>query len=367
VFQLLVRCSAFCPSLTFTIERQNKILSLVTTFGCRRRGRRIDEAPNSTNAWTTLCAIRNGKIFIYQIHLAMSKRTKLIIGIGILITLLAIAAPIFYYVKDFHDIHRSSNPSDWGTFGDFFAGILNPLISLLTLIVTIIIAVNISRIEKRNHDEAVHSPVKPLFTIDPGDFFSSDISNTGLTVEQDFYDYARPQGPAGPNDYLSKQFYLKIFNKGLGIATQVNVTFEIDLNELKQLLLIDDTKINVAAGDIKTDEDGRKFIVLTIKSDHYNYHGFFFKIWSRERSGLGVVDKGEEVKAAIPSQIMGAFQLYNLIRRLRNSDTNFPAISVKFTYKNIHGKELNSKFMVGLFHIHDYPSYSMFRIAQEQI
>jgi hypothetical protein len=32
VFQLSVRCSAFCPGLTFTIERQNKFLSLVTTF-----------------------------------------------------------------------------------------------------------------------------------------------------------------------------------------------------------------------------------------------------------------------------------------------------------------------------------------------
>jgi len=50
VFQPLVRFSAFCPSLTFTIEQRNKILSLVTTFSCRRRGRRIDEAPNSTNA-----------------------------------------------------------------------------------------------------------------------------------------------------------------------------------------------------------------------------------------------------------------------------------------------------------------------------
>jgi len=60
VFQLSVRCSAFCPSLIFTIEQQtafakataveNKILSLVKTFSSRRRGRRIDEAPNSTNA-----------------------------------------------------------------------------------------------------------------------------------------------------------------------------------------------------------------------------------------------------------------------------------------------------------------------------
>ena len=38
VFHRSVRCSAFCPSLTFTIEQQNKILSLVTTFSCRRWG-----------------------------------------------------------------------------------------------------------------------------------------------------------------------------------------------------------------------------------------------------------------------------------------------------------------------------------------
>jgi hypothetical protein len=46
----------FVPSLTFTIEQQNKFLSLVTTFDQRRRGRRIDEVPNSTNA-LTLAAI----------------------------------------------------------------------------------------------------------------------------------------------------------------------------------------------------------------------------------------------------------------------------------------------------------------------
>jgi hypothetical protein len=56
VVQLSVTLFSFLSRLTFTIERQNKFLSLVTTFGCRRRGRRMDEVPNSTNAWT-LCVI----------------------------------------------------------------------------------------------------------------------------------------------------------------------------------------------------------------------------------------------------------------------------------------------------------------------
>lgn len=289
------------------------------------------------------------------------------IVLGSIIALLAILAPIYYYRRDFHELPRSSDPADWGTFGDFFGGILNPLISLLTLIITIIIAVRISKIEKRNHDEAVHSPVKPLFTIDTAEFYSADISAIGLSVERDFYDYNPPQQPAGPHDYLSKQFHLKVFNKGLGIATNVNVTFELDLNELNTLLAIDDPRIKVTTSDIRTDEDGRKFSVLTIKSDVFNYQGFFYKIWAMERRGLGVVDKGEEVEVTIPSQMMGAFQLHNLIRRLKNEDKPFPTMYVTLNYKNIHGKPLNSKFRVGLLHILDYASYSRFRIIQEHI
>ncbi len=44
VVQLQQRCSSFFFSLTFTIEHQNKILSLVTTFTRSRRGCRMDEA-----------------------------------------------------------------------------------------------------------------------------------------------------------------------------------------------------------------------------------------------------------------------------------------------------------------------------------
>ncbi len=310
------------------------------------------------------------KIVLYNLSVKdttnMTTQTKWIIGIASLIALLAITAPIYYYVNDFHELPRSSKPSDWGTFGDFFGGILNPILSLLTLIVTIIIAVHISKIEKRNHDETVHSPVKPLFTIGTGEFFSSDISRNGQTIERDFYDYEPPQQPAGSYDYLSKQFYLKVFNKGLGIATDINAVFELNLDELKSLLIIDDPKIKVTTSDLKTDEDGRKSIVLNIQSKHFNYHGSS-KIWAMERYGLGVIDKGEEVKAGIPSQMIGAFKLYNLVRRLKGKDETFPTIFVTFSYKNIHGRSLSAKFRVGLFHIHDYGHYSMFKILQEQI
>lgn len=297
----------------------------------------------------------------------MSKKAKSIIAVFSIFALFAIAAPIYFYIKDFHELPRSSDPAEWGPFGDFFGGILNPIISMLTLIVTVIIAVTISKIEKRHHEETFHSQVKPLITIESSQFFSSDISRIGPTVEKDFYDYTPPQEPAGPDDYFLKPFYLKINNLGLGIASQVSITFEIELSELRRLLVIDDPKLQVSASDVKTEEDGREFITLSIKSDPFNYQGFFFKIWGKERYGLGVIDRDKEVKALVPSQMMGAFQLHNLIRRLKSNDIIFPTIVVTFAFKDIHGKALESKFKVALVHVHDYLHYSIFRIIQEEI
>lgn len=298
----------------------------------------------------------------------MTKTTKLIIALTTLFAIIAIAAPIYFYVKDFHALQRSTDPADWGTFGDYFGGILNPIISLLTLIVTIVIAVIISRIDKRNHEETVHNPVKPFFVIGDGYFYSSDISNIGVTVEQDYYDYNEPTGPAGAFDHLNKSFYLKLSNKGLGVATDLIASFEIDLTELKKALQFDDEKIKTTVSEIKTDEDNRDFIILTIDAEkHFNFKSFFSKILAKESVGLGVVDKDKEVQANIPSQMISAFQLQNLLRRIKGDDRVFPTLYVTLSYKNIYGKQMTSKFRVGLFHVHDYGRYTVFRLAQEQL
>jgi large-conductance mechanosensitive channel len=41
------------------------------------------------------------------------------------------------YVATFHHLPATENPGAWGTFGDYFGGLLNPLISALTLFVAI--------------------------------------------------------------------------------------------------------------------------------------------------------------------------------------------------------------------------------------
>ncbi|WP_181308767.1 hypothetical protein [Rufibacter sp. XAAS-G3-1] len=298
----------------------------------------------------------------------MSNQNRWIIGIGILTAILAIATPIYLYIKDFYALPRSTNPSDWGTFGDYIGGILNPIVSFLTLIVTIVIAINIRRIESRNHEETVHNPVKPFFVIGDGYFYSSDISAIGPSVEKDCYGYTEPQEPAGQFDYQNKQFYLKVSNKGIGVATDVIVTFEINLEELAKSLNIDDPKIKTTVSAIRTDEDGRDFIVLTIDAEeHFHYKSLYSKILAKEKLRLGVIEKDKETSAVVPSQMMAAFQLQNLIRRLKDGDLVFPTLLVTFDYKNIYGRELSTKFRIGLVYVHDYGRYTVFRLLQEQV
>ena len=298
----------------------------------------------------------------------MTTRTKWLILIFIIISLAAILLPIIFYISDFHELNRSKSPSEWGAFGDYLGGLLNPLIAFLTLIVTIIIAINISKIEQRNHEEYVHSPVKPLITINNADFFSSDVSINGLTVEKDFYSYNPPENPAGPLDYLNNEFFFVIHNKGLGLASNVNFAFEIDLDILENLLSINNPQINVITTYHKTGDHKKDFIIVAINSnrERLNFQGSY-KVFKEEQIGCGVIDIDNTKEIPIPSQIMSAFQLHNLIQHINLTNERFPPIKVTVKYRNIHDKLLVSKFYLRLLLIYDYRTYKRFTLIHEQI
>ena len=46
---------------------------------------------------------------------------------------LYIASVVGIYVINLHDFPFSKSPSDWGTIGDYFGGLINPLTSLIAL------------------------------------------------------------------------------------------------------------------------------------------------------------------------------------------------------------------------------------------
>lgn len=53
------------------------------------------------------------------------------------------------YALTFHSLPATENPSAWGTFGDFLGGLLNPLISALTLFV----AISVWQLQKKEVEE----------------------------------------------------------------------------------------------------------------------------------------------------------------------------------------------------------------------
>ena len=65
------------------------------------------------------------------------KPLKALFTIFIFAVLFLVVAVIFYYLN-FNEGGISSNPADWGTFGDYLGGVLNPLFGFLTLIALLI-------------------------------------------------------------------------------------------------------------------------------------------------------------------------------------------------------------------------------------
>jgi hypothetical protein len=71
---------------------------------------------------------------------------KLLLQIIILCCVLIAATIFYYYWATFNQCSISSNPSNWGVFGDYFGGTLNPLFTLISICVTIWLAVIVNRI-----------------------------------------------------------------------------------------------------------------------------------------------------------------------------------------------------------------------------
>ena len=65
------------------------------------------------------------------------KKHKLLILaiILLLIVFCLVAIPVYYYYNQFGGFNRSLKPEDWGVFGDYLGGVLNPIISLISLII----------------------------------------------------------------------------------------------------------------------------------------------------------------------------------------------------------------------------------------
>lgn len=61
------------------------------------------------------------------------KREVHIINVLLVLFAIFVVITVFSYVWNFHDTSISKDPAQWGVLGDYFGGVLNPLISIVTL------------------------------------------------------------------------------------------------------------------------------------------------------------------------------------------------------------------------------------------
>ncbi len=77
------------------------------------------------------------------------KNLKITAGIALAISII----PLVFYLIKFGSRNLSSDQAQWGSFGDYMGGMVNPFISFLTLLVTAYIAVSLNVYEQRKTSE----------------------------------------------------------------------------------------------------------------------------------------------------------------------------------------------------------------------
>ena len=88
------------------------------------------------------------------------KSKTLILIITILFFVLSILTAIFY-IFNFKENGISKNPENWAQFGDYFGGILNPLISILNLIILSYLSIKLVRNEDDRNKWTLQELARP--------------------------------------------------------------------------------------------------------------------------------------------------------------------------------------------------------------
>lgn len=64
---------------------------------------------------------------------------------------LLIISTFIFYIINFFELDISKNPNDWGPFGDYFGGILNPIIGIANIIILLLISYQIASWDNKRH------------------------------------------------------------------------------------------------------------------------------------------------------------------------------------------------------------------------
>lgn len=182
----------------------------------------------------------------------MNTRRLLIIGWAI--TAVVFIATVGSYIYNFRGHSISDDPAQWGQVGDYFGGILNPIISLISLIVLTYLSISVSRIEDQRNEFTLQELARPLGQIICGDYediLEVKFKNCGL-------------GPLTIKEIIVSRNNQKVSNNLIKLMPQVpvgvdwndfiidGVNFTVAKDTEINVILIHGNKTNAVFNDYKT-------------------------------------------------------------------------------------------------------------------
>lgn len=182
----------------------------------------------------------NGRSEIQEVKANLKQSLRkhsvaILIILFIFLLLVGIAVPIYKYWENFRHAERSTDPADWGTFGDYFGGILNPFISLLTLSVTIFIAYYLKKADEKRSEREKDLAYSPqlILQIDRAYIYA-------LKTPEGFYSPVEvliENIPFSNYEYVGRtSFGIPVLNLGLGIAKKIEAKVKYDFMKIIQVL-----------------------------------------------------------------------------------------------------------------------------------
>lgn len=109
----------------------------------------------------------------------MNKIIKIIIYISLACLVLLLFTVVFIFYSKFSNHVLSEDISQWGQTGDYFGGILNPIISLMSLLVLGYITLRISQIEHERARQNI-APLPDILIDDYETHIRIDLRNHGI-------------------------------------------------------------------------------------------------------------------------------------------------------------------------------------------
>ncbi len=266
-----------------------------------------------------------------------------------------VAIPVSYMIN-FLCRPISGDSGDWGTFGDFVGGLLNPLISLLTLIVTVIIALYLAKNENEKTAASISASYQPQIVAEQTVFY---------TYLSDKFQYRKTSGFSKTKNagLVSNQspnlFGIDIYNIGLGPAKNVALKYEIDTNVIIASL--------TAMANVFPEPHDRVSIARTPFPPHPDLLFFTYPPhWHSKMLQIPDVIEEEYITHLLNVEISNQPFLYLLPRHVlelytifqyywmeqMQQDANqlptFPMFYLHAKYVDIGNKTINRKFQINL-------------------